>query len=151
MREHWRAIAVTGLLAAAAWSALRDVPPGPPPAPDDSRLILRGMFTGETAAEDAATLAAFAAELADEIEWDGQQAEPMLKSGVQLDTLRVRARELRCRGQRIGDRQPRVRDAIHTFLDETVGTSGGPVDAAQRAKWAEAYRVISGAAANATR
>lgn len=149
--EYWRAIAVVGLLAAAAWSAMDATPPAPPPAPDDSRLILRGMFLGESAAEDASTLSAFAAELADELEWDGTQDSPLLTTGVQFDALRVRARELRCRGQRIGDRQPRVRDAIHAFLDEAVGTSGGPVDAAQRAKWVNAYRVISGAAANATR
>lgn len=150
MSETTRTVAVVALLAAAAWSWRGAGVPTPTPAPDDSRLILRGLFVGETAAEDAATVAAFAAEIADEIEWDGRQAEPMLKSGVHLDTLRVRARELRCRGQSIGDRQPKVRDAIHEFLDEAVGTSGGPVDDDQRAKWVEGYRVISGAARNAT-
>jgi hypothetical protein len=151
MNEAARTLAVVILLAAAVWAWRSDYSPSPAPTPDDARLILRGLFVGETAAEDASVLAAFSAELADEIEWDGEQPEPMLKSGVQFDTLRVRARELRCRGQSIGDRQPRVRDAIHQFLDDAVGTSGGPVDRNQRAKWVDAYRVIAGAAANATR
>ena len=151
MSDRLRAIAVAGLLAAAAWSAMDAMPPSPPPAPDDSKLILRGLFVGEKAADDAAVLSAFAAALADAIEDDGRSPEPLLKTGVQLDTLRVRTRDVLCKGERIGDRQQKVRDAIHSFLDDALGTSGGPVDAAQRAKWIDAYRVISGAAANATR
>jgi hypothetical protein len=51
----------------------------------------------------------------------------------------------------LGARQPAVRDAIKTFLDAQVGTDGGPVDAAQRAKWVSAFRAVSQAAAEASR
>lgn len=150
LSETTRTIAVVALLAAAAWSWQ---PAGvlPDPTPDDPRLTLRGLFVGERAADDAATLSAFAGAISDAIEEDGKSSEPLLRTGVQFDTLRVRAREILCRGERIGDRQPKVRDAIHSYLDSALGTAGGPVDAAQRAKWVEAYRVIAGAAANATR
>ena len=124
--------------------------PTPAPGPSDG-LVLRGKFVGSTAAADAATLAAFADELASEIEYDAMQAEPFYKSGVAFDELRTRARVLRCRGESIGERQPRVREAIQAFLDTAVGTSGGPVGPEQRSAWAAAYREIGRAAGEATR
>ena len=134
-----------------AWMVDRQAQsPTPAPAPDDA-FSLRGKFLGPTAAGDAATLAAFAEELASEIEHDAMQAEPFYKSGVAFDELRTRARLLRCRGESIGERQPRVRDAIQQYLEKAVGTSGGPVTPEQRTAWAVAYREIGRAAGEATR
>lgn len=124
--------------------------PTPAPSPADG-LSLKGKFIGPTASSDAATLAAFAEELASEIEHDSIQAEPFYKSGTAFDELRTRARVLRCRGESIGDRQPRVRDAIQQYLEKAVGTSGGPVTPEQRTAWAVAYREIGRAAGEATR
>jgi hypothetical protein len=124
--------------------------PGPGPAPVVG-LDLRGRFVGPDAATDAALTAALLEELAGQIEWDGQQAEPRLKTGAAFDDLRRAARELRCRGVSLGARQPAVRDEIKRFLDSEAGTEGGPVDAAARAKWVKAYRAVSSAAAEATR
>ena len=134
-----------------AWMVDRHtVSPTPAPGPADG-LVLRGKFVGPTAAADAATLAAFSEELASEIEHDAMQAEPFYKSGVAFDELRTRARVLRCRGESIGERQPRVREAIQAYLDKAVGTSGGPVSPEQRSAWAAAYREIGRAAGEATR
>jgi hypothetical protein len=124
--------------------------PAPGPAPVVG-LDLRGRFVGPDAATDAALTAALLEELASQIEWDGQQAEPRLKTGAAFDDLRRAARELRCRGVSLGARQPAVRDEIKRFLDAEAGTEGGPVDAAARAKWVRAYRAVSAAAAEATR
>jgi len=124
------------------------VPPCPAPVVG---LDLRGRFVGPDAATDAATTAALLEELAGQIEWDGQQTEPRLKTGAAFDDLRRAARELRCRGVSLGARQPAVRDEIKRFLDAEAGTEGGPVDAAARAKWVRAYRAVSAAAAEATR
>jgi hypothetical protein len=124
--------------------------PGPGPAPVVG-LDLRGRFVGPDAATDAALTAALLEELASQIEWDGQQAEPRLKTGAAFDDLRRAARELRCRGVSLGARQPAVRDEIKRFLDAEAGTEGGPVDAAARAKWVRAYRAVAQAAAEATR
>ena len=82
---------------------------------------------------------------------DGKQAEPILKTGVAVDDLRRRARELRCRGVSIGQRQPAARDAIAQHLDQAVGTEGGPLDTDKRVAWVKAMREISEAAANVTR
>jgi hypothetical protein len=124
--------------------------PAPGPAPVVG-LDLRGRFVGVDAAADAATTAALLEELAGQIEWDGQQAEPRLRTGAAFDDLRRAARELRTRGVSLGARQPAVRDEIKRFLDAEAGTEGGPVDASARAKWVKAYRAVSAAAAEATR
>jgi hypothetical protein len=124
--------------------------PGPGPAPVVG-LDLRGRFVGPDAATDAALTAALLEELASQIEWDGQQTEPRMKTGAAFDDLRRAARELRCRGVSLGARQPAVRDKIKRYLDAEAGTEGGPVDAAARAKWVKAYRAVSAAAAEATR
>jgi hypothetical protein len=36
--------------------------------------------------------------------------------------------------------------ALETYLTEQVGTSGGPVDAAQRSKWVAAFKQLAASA-----
>jgi hypothetical protein len=135
-----------------AFAILESGKPAPAPAPAPvAGLDLRGRFVGPEAASDAAATSALLEELAEVIAYDGQQAEPRLKSGAAFDDLRRAARELRTRGVSLGARQPAVRDSIKAFLDQQVGTDGGPVDAAQRAKWVAAFRAVSQAAGEASR
>ena len=142
-----------------AFSIRENGTPSPQPAPAPVvGLDLRGRFVGPEAATDAATTAALLDELAGLIEYDalpvdneGRPKEPRLKTGAAFDDLRRAAREGRCRGVSLGARQPAVRDAIKAFLDQQVGTDGGPVDAAQRAKWVAAFRAVAQAAQEATR
>jgi hypothetical protein len=144
------AILAAGAMVAFAIRESRTPAPAPGPAPVVG-LDLRGRFVGPDAATDAALTAALLEELASQIEWDGQQTEPRMKTGAAFDDLRRAARELRCRGVSLGARQPAVRDEIKRFLDAEAGTEGGPVDAAARAKWVRAYRAVAQAAAEATR
>jgi hypothetical protein len=137
------------LLALAAWSSSSRPAPGPPiPA---GELELRGKFVGPTAAADAAGLAALCAAVADCLEADGQLPTPHLTTATAFDQLRTRARELTLRGQSLGDRHPRARDAIGAYLEARLGTAGGPVTPETRAAWIAAYRVIAEAAAHAAR
>lgn len=147
-------LTLLAILAAGAMVAFSIRESGTPPAPAPAPVVgldLRGRFVGPEAAADAATTAALLEELADAIQWDGTQAEPRLRTGAAFDDLRRAARELRCRGVSLGARQPAVRDAIKTFLEQQVGTDGGPVDAGQRAKWVSAFRAVAQAAAEASR
>jgi hypothetical protein len=147
--KNWRVIAGCILAVMGVVSWLGSVQP-PRPSPDaPSAITLDGLFVGPTAVQDAATVSAMTAEIADEIKWDGEQEKPKMVAAVQFDALRFRVREFRVRGESIGERQPAVRDAVKQFLDRQVGTSGGPVTPEQRAKWVEAYREISKAAENA--
>lgn len=125
--------------------------PGPTPAPVPGSLSMKGRFIGPTASADASTIAALLDELADCIEADGMLEQPRLKSGVALDDLRVAARESRCRGESIGQRQPHVREIIHKYLDGAVGSSGGPIGPEQRQAWVAAFRELGRAAADAAR
>ena len=145
-------LAILAAGAMVAFSILESGKPAPQPAPAPVvGLDLRGRFVGPEAAADAGTTAALLEELADAIAFDGSQAEPRLKSGASFDDLRRAARELRTRGVSLGARQPAVRDAIKGFLDQQVGTDGGPVDAGQRAKWVAAFRAVAQAAGEASR
>jgi hypothetical protein len=143
MNDGIRTILGVALIVAAVVLSRQDKPRPAPPQPEPSPLAVSLKFSGETAKEDATLLAAFFAELADEIEADGRLEKPLLSAGVHLDTLRTRARIARVRGQSIGDRQPAVREAIGGYLTTTLGTSGGPVDAAQRGKWVNSFREIA--------
>jgi hypothetical protein len=150
----WRQIAAAGLLigAVVAFNWQQSATPGPTPPPIPSGpLDLRGLFTGPSGAVDAALVAAMTGELADELEWDGTQAEPFFRSGVAIDDLRQRTRELRCRGESIGSRQPAARDAIAGHLERAVGVSGGPITPEQRAAWVRALTEISEAATLVTK
>jgi len=145
-------LAILGAGAMVAFSILESGKPAPAPGPAPVvGLDLRGLFRGEEASQDATTTAALLDELASQIEWDGQQTEPRLRTGAAFDDLRRAARELRCRGVSLGARQPAVRDEIKRFLDAQVGTDGGPVDAGKRAAWVAAFRSVAQAAAEATR
>ena len=139
-------LAILAAGAMIAFSIRENGTPAPPAPAPVSGLDLRGLFRGESAATDAAITASLLEELSEQIAWDGQQAEPRLRTGAAFDDLRRAARELRCRGVSLGARQPAVRDAIKTFLDQQVGTDGGPVDAGQRAKWVAAFKAVAAAA-----
>lgn len=151
---RWQQIAAACLLIAAviAFNWHQEVAPSPPSPPAPSGVLdLRGLFQGPTAAEDAALVAALTGELADELQWDWTQDKPYLTTGVAVDELRRRTREMRCRGVSIGARQPQARDAIAKHLEAAVGTSGGPIDDAKKAAWVKALQEISEAALDVTR
>jgi hypothetical protein len=95
-------------------------------------------------------MSALCGELAECIDYDGKH-DQRLKTGVAFDELRIAAREMRCKGESIGARQPAVRDAVHKFLDDSVGSSGGPVTPESRAAWVSALRDLARAAADVTR
>ena len=147
--KHVAAIALL-IAAVIAFAPHRQAPaPSPAPVPPDA-FTLRGKFIGERAASDAIIMSELCASLADCIEYDGKH-DQRLKTGVAFDDLRVAAREMRCKGESIGARQPQVRDAVHKFLDDSVGSSGGPVTPESRAAWVSALRDLARAAADVTR
>ena len=138
------------VLLGVAFVYMKDNTQPPTPTPDEpAELDLSGAFQGPTAAEDAATVAALSSELADIMEYDQGLPNPMLKTGIALDSLRVRARTLRCRGRCLSDTHPQVAKLVGNYLDEKVGNAGGPVTPSQVAKWVKAYKEISKAASRA--
>lgn len=149
-RRHYAAIAL-GAAALISYASRSPAGPEPTPAPDSTKLDLRGTFVGPDAAADAATTAALCGELASEVEWDSMQPEPLIKTGVAFDELRTRTRLLLVRGQSLGEKHPRARAAIEAYLNANAGTSGGPLTPEAKAKWVAAYREVQRAAEAAAR
>lgn len=147
--RKWLGLALI-VVAAGLW-LLQNRPAVPTPAPLETDIPLRGKFVGPTAAEDAFTLSAMCDEIASQIEWDGMQEEPLFRTGVSLDALRVRTRTLLLRGESFWDRQPRVCEDIGAYLVDRLGISGGELSPAQRQAWVEAYRELARAAEDAAR
>lgn len=143
MNDATRTLAGIAIIFAAILLARQEQSGPEPPTPTPQPVGLSLEFSGDTATQDAAILSALFEELADEIQFDGQLEKPLFTAAVHFDSLRTRARVARVRGQSIGDRQPRARDQIGDYLTAQLGTSGGPVDAAQRSKWVEAFRVVA--------
>ena len=120
--------------------------PDPRPA---TEIDLSSAFQGGRASDDAATLAAMSDEVANVIEWDGAQTEPILTTGRSLDQLRTRTREFLCRGESLGERHPKMRQIVGDYLETKLGTAGGNITPEQRAAWVAAYREVARSARNA--
>jgi hypothetical protein len=144
-REHVAiGIVLVGIIAAVL-SGRPSVPTPAPPAPGE--LVLRGLFVGPTAADDAAVFAGITGELAAVLEYDGGlPGGPRITTGEQLQQLRSAARDARMAGVSLGARQPAVRDAIGAFLDAKAGNDPGALSPAARSAWVSAFREVSRAA-----
>jgi hypothetical protein len=150
-RKHVIAGAIA-VAAAVSWhyqqpSQIDDGRPTPVPGAVGD-LDLSGLFAGPTAADDAAALAALCDELAAAVEYDGAQDKPRLTTGWAIADLRSNARDIRLKGQTFGERQPKVRDAVKTYLDrpEILGKNGGPLSPQDRSRWVVAFRDVARAA-----
>lgn len=130
------------ILAGIAWY-LSGSKSDPTPAPLQTDIPLRGLFETDKAGDDAQALAALCYAIAHQIEVDGMKSEPLLNTGVAIDELRTRTRDLMLDGESLGSRQPRVRQAIGEYLTKELTTDGGPISPAQRAVWVQCYREIA--------
>ena len=143
-------IIAAALLAGAALAAYVEY--GPQPAPDPGgEFSLRGKWIGPQAAEDAAAFAGLCRGLADALEADGSRPQPRITTGVQIEDVKVAAAEGRFLPRRLTQEQPHAVAAAGKYLDEVAGTSGGPLDAAARGRWVEAYRALATAAEESIR
>lgn len=116
--------------------------------PTDAPDLVAAFATNDSAIEartDALTLGELCRSIADVIEYDGQLEQPRLTTGVQLDRLRRWAREYRLGGKSLAVKYPELPPILRGYLDAKVGTSGGPITAAQRQQWVAAYRTIAAA------
>lgn len=151
--DRTRLAILAALVAGAALAAAIEFAPRPatPPVPDAGGLSLRGKFVGPDAADDAAAMAGLCRGIADALAADGSRPEPRVRTGVGVEDLRLAAAEGRFLPRSLSREQPHVAAAAGRYLDEVVGTSGGPLDATTRARWVEAYRALAAAAEEAVR
>jgi hypothetical protein len=144
-------IVAAALLAGAALAAFVEYGPRHSTPTPTGGLSLRGKWIGPAAAEDAAAFAGLCRGIADALEADGSRQQPRITTGVQIEDVRVAAAEGRFLPRRLTQEQPHAVAAAGKYLDDVAGMSGGPLDAAARAKWVEAYRALAAAAEESVR
>jgi hypothetical protein len=150
MTDRQKYIAVAVLAGGAVLAACVEYWPRPPhrPAPA-AGLDLRGKFIGPSAPEDAAAFAGLCRGVAEALDKDGAAAAPRITTAAQLEDVRIATSEGMFLPKSFTRDQPHVSAAAGRFLDQAVGTSGGPIDQAARGKWSAALRELAQAAEEA--
>lgn len=143
-RPTWLIIAA---IAAVIWWTNRDSgtenkPVTPPAGGPDLVSVFQQADNMSQASQDAADMGKLCNAIARQIEYDGTRPQPRLTTGQQMDDLRRWAREYFTNGQSLGVQYPRLPGLVKSFLATQLGTSGGPINAEQRAKWASAFRTL---------
>lgn len=152
MTPKGRMVLVAALVAGAVLALVVEMwPKGNVPQVPDGQLLLRGKFVGPEAADDAAAFAGVCHAVADALEYDGRAASQRITTGLHLEDLRTGIAEMRFAPRPLRERQPHVRAAVGKYLDDTAGTSGGPLDATRRAIWVDAFRELAKASEEAVR
>lgn len=124
------------------------VAPQPPAGPDLRKAFAANDNRAEAAAH-ARTFAAICGSVADYLEYDGTREQPLIKTGVQVDEFRRALRQTRTRGWSFLAKYPDLGRSLEDFLTQQLGTSGGPIDKAQRDKWVSVMRQVQACAAYA--
>jgi hypothetical protein len=117
-----------------------------PPAGPDLRPAFAANDNRREASQHAHVFATICGTLADYIEDDGKREGPLIKTGVQVDEFRRSLRQTRTRGWSFLAKYPDLSRALEDHLTTQLGTSGGPLDAAQRAKWVATMRQVQACA-----
>jgi hypothetical protein len=122
------------------------VPGQQPPAGPDLRSAFATNDNRREARQHAHVFATICGTLADYIEDDGKRPEPLMKTGVQVDEFRRGLRQTRTRGWSFLAKYPDLGKSLEDHLTSQLGTSGGPLDASQRAKWVAVMRQVQACA-----
>jgi hypothetical protein len=120
-------------------------PPNPTPPANGPNLV-EAFKTNDNRVEARAHAHLFAticSSVAEYLEYDGTRPTPLITTGVQIDDFRRGLRQTRTKGQSFLPKYPGLEKELETFLTSAVGTSGGPFDAPQRAKWVAAMRQVA--------
>jgi hypothetical protein len=152
MTDRQKYIAVAVLAGGAVLAACVEYWPRPAPSPTPvAGLNLRGKFIGPSAPDDAAAFAGLCRGVAEALDKDGSAAAPRITTAAQLEDVRIATSEGMFLPESFTRNQPHVSAAAGRFLDQAVGTSGGPIDPAARGKWCDALRELARAAEEAVR
>lgn len=122
------------------------VPALQPPAGPDLRKAFQANDNRREARQHAHVFATICGTLADYLEDDGKRTDPLIKTGVHVDEFRRGLRQTRTRGWSFLAKYPDLGKALEDHLTNQLGTSGGPLDAAQRAKWVTTMRQVQACA-----
>ena len=118
-------------------------PIAPKPAPPILGAEVMAAFSQtdnrQQAAADAKLLAYVCDTLAEILDTDGKLKEPQLSTGLAIDNLRRNDRIYTFQRRSLSTNYPALPNVISAHFEAIVGTSGGPIDDQQRAKWVKAF------------
>ncbi|TWT34708.1 hypothetical protein [Blastopirellula retiformator] len=138
---------MAAMLAAAGLSQFDLLPTITPPPENPGEPDLLAAFRESDAHNEASQDAQRFAELCDSIaaviEYDAARSQPQLRSGVQLENLRMIARETQLSGGSYAAKYPRLGGEIKTYLDARLGVDGGGLSDDRRRNWINAYRQLA--------
>lgn len=106
--------------------------------PDGPDMVT--AFEGGSA--DAAQFGALCQSLHDCLQSDWEQ-EGYIKTGTQVDNLRVIARKIRTKNKSYQDKYPKLKGILEEHFRKHVGTSGGPLDEKAKESWLKAYQELA--------
>lgn len=134
-----------------AASFARQIDPLPPAQPGDPDLAPAFADTDhpEQAATDAQAFGRLCGSIARKLAWDGTKQQPWIRTGAQLDTLRIAARDLRLNGVSFGQRYPKLPEAVGVYMDAACGNYGGPLTTESRLTYVRAFEALSRSARRA--
>ncbi|GAA4442890.1 hypothetical protein GCM10023155_50470 [Bremerella cremea] len=141
---------ILAFLTVAAYSAASPYLPGSvvPSSPVDPGgpnllAVFQKSDHPDQAAKDAGDFGDLCNAIADGIDWDGQQTEPLLTNGTQLYNLSRVGRYVEREKRSYSDFYQDLGPVIGSYLTEKVGKDGGKIDQAKRAQWVAAYRQLA--------
>ena len=123
-------------------SPLAPEPVNPHPNGPDLYAVFRKGDDNPTNVKWARDFAKLCHENAHAIEFDGSQEEKHLKTGRALNNVARMTRYFQKDGVSYQTQYPDLKGVLETFLNAAVGTDGGPITDAERAKWVTAFRVL---------
>lgn len=114
-----------------------------PPAGPDLLAVFAQADSKTEARAHAHAFATICGTLADVVEDDANlKPEPRLKTGAQLDDMRLALRVARMRSWSFSAKYPKLGAAVGEYLTKELGDSGRPLDDAQRKRWVDAMRAV---------
>ncbi|MCC9608534.1 hypothetical protein LOC68_09790 [Blastopirellula sp. JC732] len=118
-------------------------PPPENPGEPDLLAAFRESDAHSEASQDAKRFAELCDAIAAVIEYDAARPEPHLRSGVQLENLRMIARETQLSGGSYAVKYPHLGGEIKTYLDSQIGVDGGALSDDRRRNWIAGYRQLA--------
>lgn len=137
----WPLIVVVGLFVAIGFAQRSGSAPAKPTGPDLSKV-----FDGSwQARHDARVLATMCRSLHNMLKLDWESEKPLIKSGAEVDNLRVITRRVRMTGKSYLETYPDLKGVLEAHFEAHVGKSGGPLTAETKAGWLKAYSELADA------
>jgi hypothetical protein len=96
--------------------------------------------SGVEAQKDAKQFGSLCNSLHDALASDWEQGTSHIKTGTEVDNLRIIARQVRTGGKSWLEHYPNLREVLSSHFEKHVGKSGGPLTDESKKGWLKAFK-----------